>query len=472
MTSGRVPPLGRPTRLARLITLGSVMLVLLIAVGVLGPAARAATRPFGGLWVSRYKGPAPSGSARAIAVSPDGQRVFVSGANSAFGTVAYDSATGTRLWVARYNGPLGQDFATAIAISPDGTRVFVTGRSAGTGGGSSYATVAYDASAGTQLWVARFNGPGRGIDEPLAVATSPDGSRVFVTGDSFRSGTGLDYATVAYVAVTGARQWVARYDDAGHHGDFATAIGVSRDGSAVFVTGGSTDVHGVSDFATVSYQAGTGAQEWAARFKGSGGTADIAYALTVSPDGNGVFVTGESIVSDDESRFATVAYDATGGVQQWVSAYDCPGSNALAMGMSPDGTAVFVTGVTMCSTTNEDFTTISYDAGTGSERWVARYNDPQNGVDVARALAVSADGTRVYVAGQSRGSTGSSDYATIAYDSKAGTRLWLKRYDGPANGSDVARALAVSPHGTQVFVTGESASSSGAVAYATVAYAG
>jgi hypothetical protein len=227
-----------------------------------------------------------------------------------------------------------------------------------------------------------------------------------VTGDSFRSGTGFDYATVAYAAVTGSRQWVARYDDAGHHGDFATAIGVSPDGTAVVVTGGSADVHGVSDFATVSYHGGTGAQEWVARFKGPGGTADIAYALTISPDGGGLFVTGESIVSDYESRFSTVAYDATGGTQRWVSRYECPGSNALAMGMSPDGTAVFVTGVTMCSTTNEDFTTISYDAGTGSEQWVARYNDPGDGVDVARALAVSPDGTRVFVTGESRGSSG------------------------------------------------------------------
>jgi WD40 repeat protein len=447
------------------------MLVLLIVAGVVGPAAGAAPKPSGSLWVSRYKGPS-GGSARAIVVSPDGQRVFVTGASDAFGTVAYDSATGARRWVARYNGPLGQDFATAIAISPDGTRVFVTGRSAGIGGGSSYATVAYDASAGTQLWAARYNGPGRGIDEPLAVATSPDGSRVFVTGDSFRAGTGFDYATVAYAAATGAGQWVARYDDVGHHGDGATAIGVSPDGSAVVVTGGSSDVHGVSDFATVSYDAGTGAQEWVARFKGPGGTGDIAYALAVSPDGNGVFVTGESIVSDDESRFSTVAYDATSGAQKWASAYECPGSDALAVGVSTDGARVFVTGVTTCSTTNEDFTTISYDAVTGSEQWVARYNDRADGVDVARALAVSPDGTRVYVAGQSLGSSGSSDYATISYDTNAGTRLWVKRYDGPANGSDVARALAVSPDGTRVFVTGESTGSSGATAYATVAYTG
>jgi hypothetical protein len=74
------------------------------------------------------------------------------------------------------------------------------------------------------------------------------------------------------------------------------------------------------------------------------------------------------------------------------------------------------------------------------------------------------------VTGTSIGSTGSPDEATVAYDASAGAQLWLKRYNGPAGADDYAYALAVSPSGSAVFVTGESFGSTSSFDYATVAY--
>src|SRR5204863_9772161 len=86
--------------------------------------------------------------------------------------------------------------------------------------------------------------------------------------------------------------------------------------------------------------------------------------------------------------------------------------------------------------------------------WASRYNGPANGNDVANAMSVSPDGARVFVTGSSAGPTGSSDYATVAYDVATGAPLWRARYNGPGNNADIAKAIAVSPGGSAVFVTG------------------
>jgi hypothetical protein len=61
-------------------------------------------------------------------------------------TIAYQAATGSPLWEARYGGPPpSSDYGRALAMSPDGTKVFVTGGSGGRWG-SAVVTVAYYAT--------------------------------------------------------------------------------------------------------------------------------------------------------------------------------------------------------------------------------------------------------------------------------------------------------------------------------------
>src|SRR5207249_3486377 len=132
-------------------------------------------------------------------------------------TVAYDAATGARLWMATYDGPgRSSDEAFGLGVSPNGASVFVTGQSWGIGTDGDYATVSYDAATGAQRWVARYDGPAASYDWAYDLGVSPDGGAVFVTGYSLGLSTGYDFATLAYDAATGAQQWVARYNDAGN----------------------------------------------------------------------------------------------------------------------------------------------------------------------------------------------------------------------------------------------------------------
>src|SRR5262249_43600452 len=156
-----------------------------------------------------------------------------------------------------YNGPAnGLDDASSMAVSPGGTKVFVTGTSAGAGGASvadDYATVAYSAATGKQLWVRRYNGsPARHrVNGATSLAVSPGGTRVFVTGYSFLPTTHNDYATVAYSAATGKRLWVRRYNGPANRHDFAYSVAVSPGGTRVFVTGYSFGGATSLDYATV-----------------------------------------------------------------------------------------------------------------------------------------------------------------------------------------------------------------------------
>jgi hypothetical protein len=387
---------------------------------------------------------------------------------------ATPATAGATLWTKRYNGPANKDDgATSIAVSGDGSSVFVTGGGTGLTSDFDYTTLAYDASTGAKQWAKTYNGPGNGFDQATAIGLSPDGSRVFVTGASRGSGSKLDYATVAYDASSGARLWAKRYNGPGNGIDYATALGVSVDGGMVFVTGYSPGSGSGDDYATIAYSAADGATLWTKRYTGPGNGSDSARSLAVSPDGSAVFVSGARVGAAGDTDFATVAYSPTTGAKLWEKRYNGPGNYAdfaHAVKVSPDASTVFVTGESIGSDGGWDYATVAYDASNGDELWVKRYSGAARRDDYATNLAVSPDGSAVFVTGYSIGSANRFDYATVAYDASTGARLWVKRYNGPGGDTDDAFAVAVSPDASMVLVSGTSLGSSGSPDYATVAY--
>ena len=157
----------------------------------------------------RYNGPG-NGTDWVEGIAVDGfGNVYVtghsygSGTNWDYATVKYDPQ-GNQLWVQRYNGPGNVDDG-AFAIAVDGSgNVYVTGYSWGSGTYQDYATIKYD-PVGNQLWEKRYNGPGNGDDFVYAIAVDGSGN-VYVTGYSWGSGTGYDYAIIKYVQATSKPQ--------------------------------------------------------------------------------------------------------------------------------------------------------------------------------------------------------------------------------------------------------------------------
>jgi Tol biopolymer transport system component len=414
-----------------------------------GPHAAPGTR----VWASRVGPGAVSGTA--VDVSPNGSRVYVIGQTSSgnqdVGTYCYDAVTGNLLWSADYNGLSGQhDGPVAVKTSPDGTMAYVVVDDSNT----SYAVVAYNAATGQLVWVARYLGVSGNPAHPHALAMSPDGTKLFVTGSASTGTNEGDWATVAFATSDGGQLWVQRYHGSNGSPDVAgpADITVSPDGSRVVVTGydynGST---GSEEYATVSYASSSGNQQWASTYGTLWGA--NATGVVISPDGSHVYVTGNNKNAYGNYDYATVSYNAATGVLQWATAYDGPDAqtdHALDVAVSSDGSELFVFGESE-TTTFWQLATVAYATPDGAQLWVARggHGDGQLG-----AMAISPDGARVYVTGQSPdGSSGF--FETIAYNATNGNQLWSDTYVGPQM-EDVAGGIAVGPWGTRIFVTGAS----------------
>ena len=370
------------------------------------------------------------------------------------------AAPGSQLWVSRNCCGV----AESVAASPAGGAVFVTGSSTGVSPELDYATVGYDAATGAQVWASRYNGPANGYDAANKLVVSPDGDTVYVTGSS-RAGAADDYTTIAYNAATGAQRWVSRYNGAASRGDIAYSVAVSPGGETVYVTGASEGARSRDDYATVAYDAATGARRWVSRYNGRANGRDIAASVAVSSGGSTVYVTGLSRGASSGDDYATVAYNAATGARRWASRYNGTGNGsdiATSLAVGPAGHTVFVTGESIGAAGKTDYAAAAYSAQTGSPRWVKRYQGPGNSGDSAEKVAVGRGGRTVYVTGFSGG-----DDATVAYGAATGARRWIRRFPG------AAASLAVGPSGDVVYVTGGVAVGNGSHSYfGTIAYSG
>jgi len=391
--------------------------------------------------------------AYAIAVDDDGYTYVTGESNSANTNIDYYTIKYTPNGMVeeshRYDrGINNDDRPTAIAVDDSGN-VYVTGESVGSGTSWDFVTIKYDSNLDV-LWTRSYDG-GISNEERAPSMDIDDLGNVYVTGRSVGAGTSWDYATIKY-NTAGDELWVSRYNSTINNEDKPTDIGVDSQGN-VYVTGSSIGT--AWDYLTVKYNS-AGEQQWNERYNHANDQ-DFANALVIDNSDN-VIVTGQSVGGGTSYDYATLKYAPNGGTL-WERRYNGPPANnqdiANAIGVD-DLDNIYVTGQSVGSVSNWDYATIKYEAVSGDEEWVSRYDGEILDQDIATALAVDESGD-VYVTGRSVGLGTSWDYATIKYATADGDEEWLQRFNRtpPGNNEDLALAIAVDGSGN-VYVTGQS----------------
>ncbi len=382
-----------------------------------------------------------------IVMSEDGDNLYVCGFGSAtlanFNVMPGGTLSVNEVEMASQTGVSGIDGVGAVAVSPDGNHVYV-------GGNVDDAIVTFNrnATSGMLDFVQKIEDGSTtdGLNGINGVMVSPDGKHVYTT--SF-----WDKAVVLFERdqQTGELTYVERYKDgvSGVDGlNGANSISMDTNGENVYVTG--FWEHAIAVF---SRNAVTGELTFLEVFKdGSAGVDGLnrASAVTVSSDNGNVYVAGYndnaiSIFSRDQND-GTLTY--VGLVKDGVDGVD--GLNKVnSIVVSPDNAQVYATGF------NDDALAIFDRDQTGTLTYVGQM---KNGVgDVSSMngpsrLTISNNGEHIYV-------TCSNDDALVAFrrDVSDGTLIFDgAQVDGEEGvfGLDGALDVAVTPDGKHMYAAG------------------
>lgn len=390
--------------------------------------------------------------ASAIAFSPDGRHLYVSGYfGDSLAAFNRDSVTGTLTFLeAFYDGSGGVDGlagAYGVTMSPGGEHLYVAGEF-----DDAVALFARDNATGRLTFVeAVVDGVGGvdGLAGAIEIAISSDGRHVYVAGwfdDSM--------VTFSRNSVTGVLTFVQMQQDdiAGADGLYgARSVIVSADDAHVYVSGEYDNAVGVfsRDDATGQLSFIEAQRDRYSSADGLHGVVDVA----VSPDGNHLYAAGY----DDDSVAIFARNSNTGqltfvqALKDGISGVDGL-SRAHAVTVSPDGAHLYAAGYG-----DHAVAVFSRNAATGQLTFVEVQKDGAGGVDGlygARDVSVSPDGAHVYVAGYLEDAI-----AVFARNSVTGALSFcqvLKDNAGGVDGLDGVRALTLKPDGGYLYATGRS----------------
>lgn len=302
----------------------------------------------------------------------------------------------------------GLDGASSLAVSPDGVHLYATGL-----GDDSVTVFSIDATTGALAFLeAELDGAGGvdGLDGASAVVVSPDGEHVYVAGQ-------IDDAVVVFTRQSNPL-----------HAEFGrlTPLEVIQDAGHPAPIPGATLISGLDQPVGLAFDP----------------AGDSLYVAAANSNSVTVLARGNDFPGNPAGfgrlTFLQRLQDGVGGIDGL--------AGASAVDVSSDGQHVYATGA-------NDHALVAFTrAGDGTLSFVESKTDNAGGIDgldTPRAVAVSADGVSVYVAG-----AGDNALAVFERAPASGTltfRQVLRQGVGGVTGLAGAAAVAVSPDGFHVY---------------------
>lgn len=402
----------------------------LVCEGIAPPSPPLA--PPGGLSLSGADNPELLNETYDVAVSPDGQHVYVTNyVNDKLVVFSRDSDSGALTFVMDYNN-LDMGGAAMVEVSPDGLQVYVTAIES-----DAFLIFTRDPGSGMVFFEDVYkNGVGgvTGLNYPFGLTVSQDGRFIYVAGflsDSLVTFYRNENGFVGYDnTIVDATNLFFPYEPV-----------ISPDGKHVYVSGGGSAGDPTLGYVTVyernsldgsltyveNYYEGEPLGCYIICFYING--LSQAWGITVSPDGKNVYVTGYS--DDTVVRFTRNAFDGTltyGGVVANSLAELTPEEARTEPGADGFNITEFGT---------------SPETPTGTDAVEAE------GLDGAINVKVSPDGRFVYV------SAFFSDAVSV-FERNLSTGVLTQiqvLYDDGSLTLDGAREIGLSPDGTSVYLT-------------------
>ncbi|QDU69668.1 PQQ-binding-like beta-propeller repeat protein [Engelhardtia mirabilis] len=350
-----------------------------------------------------------------VALAPDGTTLYVAGrlaASSPFDTdatvLALDTLDGSIRWVAQIDGAGAGDEAAALAISPDGQSLALTGHVVdGTPGlGHRLLVAVLEPATGDVRWDWRFDADPAtdDVDKGVDVAFAPDGAAVFACGIVSPPQSGTVYGTYALASATGQLAWSHHYT-----GAFATEsapLELSTNGSQVVVVGRHeyTSSSAVLD-GTLALDASSGQQLWTTSGPGQVG---INSSRAIDTDGADFFVAEAKANTFEGSKWMAVKLDGATGARLWespftLSAWPLASLDPVAVAHDPATNTVLVAGTRDLNglSASDDINpmTLAYDGATGAVQWLRVWDSPSSTSD--RTFDLALDGARLVTVGSS-----------------------------------------------------------------------